>query len=266
MLVPVHGDKNQVNALNLNKRNRTMPTMAAALKTVPSPPIYIFNVWIRPWGERPYRIPGCKPGKPYSKPLVIDALVLAEYDLGDGGGNMGTTVDPGMEVARSLIGIQSAPLLKVLKHDEDDENAEDVIEEITDELIGGIPGGLFTTDKSWFGVFATMNEVPKQDELELANRKLKQMMQLIYDTGSELLQAGEKVDMLNRRNYNDAAKFLGRAPLWGNQEHTMDRCVYCKEPIVAGARKCRHCGSRLDSKEAKALMRGDQPEEAVNAD
>jgi hypothetical protein len=264
MLVPIHGDQKAVTALSLNKRNRTMPTMAAALKTVPAPPVYIFNIWHRPWGERPYRIPGCKPGKPYSKPLVIDALVLAEYDLGDGGGNMGTTVDPGMEVARSLIGIQSAPIVKIKKRDEDDEEGEDLVEEIADELIGGIPGGLFTTDKSWFGVFATMNEIPTAAELELANRKLRQMMQLIYDTGSELLQAGEKVDMLNRRNYNDAAKFLGRAPLWGNQEHTMDRCVYCKEPIVTGAVKCKHCSSRLDTPEAKKLMRGGQ-EEAVQS-
>lgn len=252
MLVPVHGDKNAVTALQLNKRNRTMPTMRDALATVAAPPVYIFNVWHRPWGERPYRIPACKPGKPYSKPLVIDALVLAEYDLGDGGGNMGTTVDPGMAVALSIIGAQSAPVLRIAK--KADEDAEDVIEEIQDEVVGGIPGGLFTTNKEWFGVFATTNEMPSEEELARARGKLKQMQQLIYDTGSELLQAGEKVDMLNRRNYNDAAKFLGRAPLWGNQEHTMDRCVFCKEPIVAGAIKCRHCNSRLDTAEAKKLM------------
>jgi hypothetical protein len=257
MLVPVHGSKNEVNALQLNKRNRTMPTMKAALDTVKAPPVYVFNVWHRPWGEHPLRIPACKPGKPYSKPLVIDALVLAEYDLGDGGGNMGTTVDPGWAVAQSIIGAMSAPLVRVTKKSEDDEEGEDVVEEIPDELIGGIPGGLFTTNKEWFGVFATMNAKPTEEELQKANLKLKTMQQLIYSTGSELLQAGEKVDMLNRRNYNDAAKFLGLAPLWGNQEHTMDRCVFCKEPIIAGAIKCRHCNSRLDTAEAKRLMSGE---------
>ena len=249
MLVPIHGDKNAVTSLQLNKRNRTMPTMASALATVAAPPVYIFNIWKRPWDDCGYRIPACKQGKRYSAPLVIDALVLAEYDLGDGGGNMGTTVDPGMAVALSIIGATKDPTLKVVVDGE--------AEEVEEEVIGGIPGGLFTTNKEWFGVFATTNKTPTEQELQQADAKLRQMMQLIYDTGSELLQAGEKVDMLNRRNYNDAAKFLGRAPLWGNQEHTMDRCVFCKEPIVAGAVKCKHCGSRLDSQEAKKLMAGD---------
>lgn len=243
MLVPVQGG---ADALQLNKRNRTMPTMRDALNTVKAPNIYIFNTWKRPWDEKGYRIPACKPGKEYSKPLVIDALVLAEYDLGDGGGNMGTTVDGGMSVALSIIGAATDPTLRVV-------NGE--AEEIVEEAVGGIPGGLFTTNKEWFGVFATQNEEPSAEELESARGKLSQMMQLIYDTGSELLQAGEKVDMLNRRNYNDAAKFLGRQALWGNNEHSMDHCVFCKEPIVAGAIKCRHCNSRLDSKEAKELMK-----------
>lgn len=242
MLVPVKGG---ANALQLNKRNRTMPTMRDALRTVAAPPVYIFNTWKRPWDEGGYRIPACKQGAEYSKPLVIDALVLAEYDLGDGGGNMGTTVDPGMAVALSIIGAATDPTLRVVGGE---------AEEVVEDVIGGIPGGLFTTNKEWFGVFATINEEPTQEELSRARGKLSQMMTLIYDTGSELLQAGEKVDMLNRRNYNDAAKFLGRSPLWGNQEHTMDRCVFCKEPILAGAIKCRHCNSRLDTKEAKELM------------
>lgn len=242
MLVPVQGG---ADALQLNKRNRTMPTMREALATVKAPPTYIFNTWKRPWDEKGYRIPACKPGKPYSKPLVIDALVLAEYDLGDGGGNMGTTVDPGMAVALSIIGASIDPTLRIVGGE---------AEEVTEEIVGGIPGGLFTTNKEWFGVFATQNEVPTDEEVDKATGKLRTMQQLIYSTGSELLQSGEKVDMLNRRNYNDAAKFLGLAPLWGNQEHTMDRCVFCKEPIVAGAIKCKHCNSRLDSKEAKELM------------
>lgn len=220
MLVPVAGD---LKALELNRRNRTMPAMAKALNTVKVPPIYIFNIGPRSWAkgngaQGRYEIPACEAGKPYSKPLVIDGLVLSEYDLGDGAGNMATAVDPGAEVASDIVGTRSTSAAL----------------------------DLFTTNLEWFGVFATVNEKPTKAELEAAREKLTRMMELIYAKGSELVQAGEKVNMLDRKNYNEAAEFLGRQPLWGSHEHALTACPWCAEPVREGAVICKSCKGVID--------------------
>ena len=152
MLMPVRANATEM----LRKRNRTMPAMKAALGTVKVPPVYIFNVWTRTWGEGKYTIPACPEGEDHSEPLVIDGLVLSEYDLGDGGANMGTAVDAGMAVAQDIIGVNStSPALD-----------------------------LFTTNREWFGVFATTNEQPTKKEIAAARAKLVRMMELIYAKGS----------------------------------------------------------------------------------
>jgi hypothetical protein len=55
------------------------------------------------------------------------------------------------------------------------------------------------------------------------------------------------------RLYNEACHILGVPVLFGVSEHTMDRCVFCKETVMEGALVCKHCGLRQDSDEAKKL-------------
>lgn len=233
--------------LDLKKRTRSMPAMLKALGTANTPPVYIFNIGPRTFAQETprgtIRIPACKAGEKYSEPVLVPGLVLSEYDLGDSGGAMGTTVDPGLDA----IGDDGSQLYGV---------AEDIIGKHSTSA--GLD--LQTTNLEWFGVFATSNQVPTDAELAAANGKLRQMMALVYDDAANKVRQNDpghrnpSCMMQERALGNDAARFLGRPLLFGTEDHTMDRCVFCREPIVSGAIKCRHCNSRLDSKEAKDLL------------
>lgn len=233
--------------LDLKKRTRSMPAMKKALGTANTPPVYIFNVGPREFRQSTpmgiFHIKACQPGESHSEALVIPGLVLSEYDLGDSGGAMGTTVDPGLDA----IGDDGSQLYGV---------AEDIIG--THSTSAGLD--LQTTNLEWFGVFATSNKVPTKAEIATANGKLRQMMNVIYEDGANKVRQNDpghldpRCRMQERNIYNDAARFLGRPMLWGSEDHAMDRCPFCREAIVAGAIKCRHCNSRLDSKEAKDLQ------------
>ena len=229
MLVPVRGT-----LAELRKRTRTMPQMKAALSLVPIPPVYIFNVGNREWRGRVgagkgYNIPACKPGQKYSDPIIIDSLVLTEYDLADGANNMGTLSNPGQTGivdGQRYIGV-----------------ANDIIG--TDSTSAALD--LFSTNLEWFGVFSTTNKTPSAEELATANGKLREMMKLVYAKGAELVEQNQAVPMLDRKNYNDAAEFLGVTPLWGNHDHVLDTCPICKNRIMQGALKCTHCGEKLNA-------------------
>lgn len=232
MLVPVQGG-----VANLQKRTRTIFEQEAALSTVDIPKVYIFNVGPREWrgigGGRAYKVPSCKPGQSYSEPVEISSLCLSEIDLADGGGNMSTHIDPGMNGTRTMPNGEKKHVIGV---------ANDVIG--TNSTAAAL--GLHTTNGEWFGIFVTANQVPAAEELEAANGKLRQMMQLIYAAGAEKVQAGEKVQMIDRPIYNEAAAYLGAKQLWGNLDHTRASCPECHEDIIDGANFCKHCQQAID--------------------
>lgn len=225
--------------INLKKRTRTLPQMAAAFATAKVPPVYLFNVgprsFQRPGPRGTVTIPACLPGEPHSEAVKIDGLVLSEYNLGDAGGAMGTTADPALDG----VDDEGRPLFGV---------ADDVIgkHSSSPEL------GLQTSNLEWFGVFATSNETPTAAELKAANGKLTRMMQLIYEDGAGKLRQNDpghldaSCRMQERALYNDAAKFLNRPLLWGSEEHALARCPECQEPIMSGATFCKHCSQAID--------------------
>lgn len=229
---------------NMRKRTRQLPVMKAALATAKVPPVYVFNVGNRAWkdcvgGQKSFTIPACPKGKAHSEPLVIDGLFLSEYDLADGAMNVGVATDPGMSAMvedRHFVGV-----------------ANDIVG--TDSTSAGF--GMFTTNKEWFGVFVSPNAKPTDEELSQAHAKLRQMQQLIYAKGAEMVQQNEKVPMLDRKNYNEAAEYLGVASLWGNQDSILAHCPECQEPIKAEATYCKHCHQAIDpaSVQARAAKR-----------
>lgn len=240
MLVPVSGG-----VANLQKRNRQIHEQEAALSTVLIPSVYIFNVGPRVWkgigGGKSYTIPACPQGSLYSDPVVISALCPSEIDLADGGNNMGVIIDAGMSGTRK-VGGESKHVIGV---------ANDVIG--TDSTSAALE--LNTTNGEWFGLFVTSNEEPTDEELAEARGKLKQMMQLIYATGSEKVQAGEKVPMVDRPRYNEAALYLGAKSLWGNLDHTRASCPECHEDIIEGANFCKHCQQAIDPASVQARIK-----------
>jgi hypothetical protein len=231
MLVPVQGGVE-----NLQKRTRPIFEQQAALSTVEIPCVYIFNVGPRKWkgvgGGKEYIVPACPPGREYSEPVEVSTLCIAEFDPAGGDSAMGVHIDAGASGVRVVNG-EKKTVMGV---------ADDVIGK--NSTAAGLE--LTTTNGAWFGLFVSKNEEPTQEELEEARDKLRQMMQLIYATGAEKVQAGEKVAMLDRPRYNEAAAYLGAKPLWGSLDHTRASCPECHEDIIEGANFCKHCQQAID--------------------
>lgn len=248
MLVPVQGG-----VASLNKRTRQIHNQSAMLRNVAIPSVFIFNVGPkehrnRIGAGRSYNIPACPAGKSHSEPVEIKSLILSEIDIADGGGNMGVISDPGMST-----NTESGRMIGV---------ANDIIG--TDST--SQPLSLNTTNLEWFGVFATMNAVPTQEELDTARGKFVQMQKLIYDTGAEHVKQNHSVDSMDRKVYNEAASFLGVKQLWGDSDHSLGRCPECKEAINAEATYCKHCQQAIDpaSVAGRAKKRAKMNEELAN--
>jgi hypothetical protein len=249
MLVPVQGGVE-----NLQKRNRQIHMQEAGLRSVKLPEIYIFNISRREFPNRfaagkTYTIPACKAGAKYSKPVVIKSIVLSEIDLADGGNNMGVVMNPGLSSVVDIGG--------------EDRHVIGVANDIIGMNSTSPALGLYTTNLEWWGVFATTNVRPTDEELELANSKLRQRMELVYATGAEMVQAGQNVPMIDRPAYNEAAEVLGRAPFWGSNDHQLGQCPECGENIIAGAKFCKHCHQAIDPTSVATRAKKREQEAAI---
>jgi hypothetical protein len=258
MLVPVRGGIE-----NLQKRNRPILAQQAALSTIAIPSVYIFNVGPRIWrgvgGGKQWVIPACPEGQRYSDPVEVPMLNVSELDPADGANNMGVCIDAGLS-GQQKIGGEFRQVAGV---------ADDIIgRNSTSPALD-----LYTTNGEWFGVFVSKDAEPSEEELEAAEEKLREMMQLIYSSGAEKVQAGEKVLPNDRKRYNEAAEYLHQKPLWGNLDHTLDACPLCGEDIRQGAKICKHCQRPIDEasvrvfflkqqKELEDLLAGEPQQEA----
>lgn len=217
MLVPVAGRTDPAEA----NRRHVPPRMKQLLEQDPKrfPRVYIFNVGPRrhefPPNDRGARfLEPCPKGNRVSEPLIFRCIESEVYDLADGGGNMAWWDEEGLEKAKALIG-------------------------------AGEGLSLYTKNLEWFGVFLSENERPTAEEIDRAKEKLSQMMQLIYETGSELVAQNAKVEPSDRKVYNEAAAYLGNKSLFGSTTHAMAQCPICMNPINQGAKKCTHCNEIL---------------------
>lgn len=225
MLVPVSGkfDANEVNRRRVPK----IPKILREQDPKRFPPTFIFNVGplqheFPPNNNGPRILEACPKGQAYGVPLIFRCIEIQPYDLADGGGNMANHEEESFEAAKMMI------------HE-------------------GGKLAIDTADLTWFGVFVTQNEEPTKKELAEATRKWNAMARLRYDRGAELKSQGANVQPGDRDIYNQAAEVCGMPPLFGVADHKLDKCLFCKEPIVDGAILCKHCGSRQDSEEAKKL-------------
>src|ERR1700722_17633456 len=174
MLVPVMGG-----VAALQKRNRSIHEQEAALATVDLPSVYIFNVGLRVWtgvgGGKSWTIPACPKGRRHSDPVAIPTLCLSERDLADGGNNLDTVMDAALSGTRK-IGNEVKHVMGV---------ADDIIGK--NSTSAGLD--LHTTNGEWFGLFVSRTEEPSEEALEEAEAKLREMMQLIYQTGADKVAA-----------------------------------------------------------------------------
>lgn len=245
MLVPVSGG-----VANLQKRNRVIFDAQAQLQSIPIPNVYIYNVGREAWPNRVgagkgYNIPACPKGEEYSKPIIVPTLSMVEYDPADGANNM----------AALPVGALSGEL-----------NGQHRIG-VVDDIIGissGSPSlALNTTSLEWFGVFWSMSNPPLAEEVEAARNKRREMNQLRYSKGMEIVEQKmlENPDMSlrmqERKLYNEAALELGYKQLWGDGNLALESCPECKEPVKPGANYCKHCSQAIDpaSVSARAAKR-----------
>lgn len=245
MLFPVKGGIE-----NLQKRNRPFLAQQAALATIEIPAVYIFNVGPRVWrgvgGGREWVIPACPKGERCSEAVEVPMINVGEMDPADGANNMGVVIDTGLSGERKIG------------------KEKQFVHGVADDIVGRSSTSplleLTTTNGEWFGVFISRGPEPSDDEIEAAEQKLREMMQLIYQTGAEKVQAGEKVLPNDRKRYNEAAEYLHVKPLWGNLDHTMDACPLCGEDIRKGAVFCKHCHNKIDQASVEAFFRQQEEE------
>lgn len=246
----------------LKSRNRSIHQYKAMMAKIHIPNVYVFNVGKRPWtgvgGGRTWTIPACPEGQMYSKPIAIPMIVPSERDLADGNGSMDVIPNPALTEIQDVNGF------------------EQQVTGVVDDLIGKSSTSpqlsLYTTNGEWFGVFYSMSEVPKDEEVLAAEDKLRQMQDLIYATGAQMVEQGQEVKATDRLLYNEAASYLGRPFLWGNRDHRLTQCPECGEDVRQGAKVCKHCQLPIDAasvaardkkrqREAEKMLKG---EEQVN--
>lgn len=227
MLVPVTGnyDPRDVNRFEIPP----LPKALAEQRPDRFPPVYLFNVGPHrhelPPSEKGFRyIEACPVGAKHSVPLIMRNIEMELFNPADGAGKLARLEEDGLDKARALIHV-------------------------------GAELSLYTPNLEWQGVFVTENETPTAKELADAKKKLQRYMRLVYDEGSRLKSRGHvfPTDSRDPELFNEAAAYLGQAPLFGVDEHTRGRCLFCGESIVEGVLLCKHCGSRQDSEEAKKL-------------
>lgn len=193
-------------------------------------PVYIYNIYNRPHSRNlgslgTYLIPACKPGQPYSRPLVIKGVMSDEYDQGDGNGNMGCNAMEGRKVAvDDIIGRKSySPNL-----------------------------GLMTTNLEWWGVFAAQQEKPGKEELSLAKERLIQFMTLMVNDGDRLFaERDPKFQPLEV--HRDACNYLGLARDWNAAPVQQTECENCGTMVKPTIARCPNCKGIVNLEKATEL-------------
>lgn len=221
----------------MNQRKRA-PGISDSIKESAAP-VFIFNIFNREYHLElgnfgRVRIPACAPGERYAGPVAyggvpyVQGLLPAEFDQGNGDGQMGVVWERGEDVARDIVGIGSSfPELS-----------------------------LYTTDRSHWGVFISThatreNPVPSDAEIEEAKKKLTAMMMKWFDDGQRLAKEGH-IDRIGP-NHREAAQFLNQKVEWSAKSIPMGVCPGCAEPLRPGA-IWHECGAIIDPD--KALENG----------
>lgn len=251
MLVPVQGG-----VASLQRRIRNIEDAEASLQTIDIPVVYVYNVGARAWPHRVvagkgYTIPACKPGRDYSDPVEVPALSVSEYDPASGDNNMGV-------MTHNALNATVRDKFKV-----------GIVNDIIGTNSSEASLSLSTTNLEWFGVFHSLSNPPEAEEVAEARNKLRQMMEMRYTRGAEIIEQkmpenqNMSLRMQERKIYNEAAAYLGRKPLFGEENMSLAQCPECHESIKPGATRCRHCNLDIDpaSVAARAKKRAKANEE-----
>lgn len=191
------------------------------------PSLYIHNIHnmqhrAELGGLRTWIIPPCPEGQEYST-LKIPGLIPEDYDMGDGNGNMAMAFTMGEDLAKEIVGTDTA--MKDLQ--------------------------LYTTNKEWFGVFSSRNEVPTKKELEKSREKLDAMMTLLVADGNRRAMEGNSdkpgvgvnsIGPMHRK----AVLYTGQKVSWMTPSEKYIECPGCGEKVKPTILKHPACGWIFD--------------------
>jgi hypothetical protein len=218
------------NAKDLNARdfpNVDAFTQRAAAK----PAYYIFNIYPQSYSKSlgslgSYYLPACAEGEEYSKPLVINEIVITYTDQGEG--RLGFMTDEGLAVAANILGCEYR-------------NGE------------WLAGPHYSDLRDW-GCFVSTSETPTAKELTEAKTRLRRKMeQLVAKADQKALEGNEglkEIDAIHRK----AAHYLNVSRTWATLPVQMDGCPACGSQVKPGVAICPHCTAVLDEAKARAFF------------
>ncbi len=204
------------------------------------PKIYIFSIdpehhLVSKGGYGDFLIPAKPEGERVSPPLVIPGRYPSHM-------HMGTEVFPvhyedGLVLARDIVGIDSQ-----------------------DKGLGRN-----TSNLEWHGVFISMSDKPKPQEIAAAEAKRKQFLERIVSDADRKHMSGKspEIDAKERQ----AAHELHLKKIWSEHPTAMDNCPACGSSVVPGVAVCPQCRAILNEEAARRFFpeRFPKPEPKLKA-
>lgn len=129
---------------------------------------------------------------------------------------------------------------------------------IAQEVVNMVPGddGVGTgkdphSDLRFWGLFIAKGKVPTKDELVEADAWYVKRLDQLVTEANELYRDNRAKDI--RKIHRFAAEERGISVPWNKNiqelaEPEKATCEFCRNTIIAGAKKCQHCGEWLDGR------------------
>lgn len=181
--------------------------------------VYIFNIGplthvVEKGSLGTFRIEPCEPGKRYSKPLVLPAIVRSSY----------------MDAA-------------TMSMKTDDVEGKYIAQDIVNPYLGGDwSEGQDLTKK---GVFWTFNETPSEEELSAAKTKMEVFFREMLAIATSLEAQGPKAMESITPTMRLAAAYFGEDRPWNRIYKKIGECPACGEAMKDGIIK-HGCGYIVD--------------------
>lgn len=222
-------------------KNRRVRTTVDPRLLKSQAPWYVHNIYdmkhIAELGSlRTWHVPACPKGTKYVT-LEVPGFIADEYDLGDGNGRMAWN-----------------PVM-----------GEDLANDILNNKAGLTELSINSPNLEWWGVFASPNEVPTEQELMSAHAKLDKMQTLLLQEGDKKFMEGPSdkpgigVNSITPM-HRAAAIWKGQQRDWAKAPVTMIECPGCGDNVKPNIVK-HSCGWILNEAAHQENLRRSQLQE-----
>lgn len=177
-------------------------------------PTYLFNIYSNQYTINTgttgiWLIPACPEGQEYIRaPKEVPGTVVDTYPHYGDGEEFRSRAVPGEDIVKAILGI--------------DRPQENITE---------------------LGIFASLNEEPKKNEIEACRRKLIPTLQkqiALADRLNASARDEEKASVYDDKFFR-AARFLNVKKPWMSEATEMTQCKFCMIPVSPAAVICHGC-------------------------